>query len=170
MSGRSIFAWIKEAIMGEKEETCSPPEAGTAARIKVRVDLAKDGPCWNYAIEADDHASDPFVKAGNKIVFPKGQPTSIIEFRLQGKAGHTLDFDFADPPGPMWVQAGDCPTAQCGVPGEITVLASSTANRLEVENKNLIKEDFYYRLNFVDAGGNKLHWDPIIRNGGDGGP
>ena len=152
----SILAWLKELFVGEKKNQ----------RIKIRVNLAKDASCWNYAIEADDQASDKFVKAGNKIEFPNGHPTSAIEFRLQGKAGHMLDFDLSDP---IWIQAGSCPTAPCNFP-EITVLPSSTSNRLDVQNRNLSEAELHYRLNFVDQAGNKLHWDPIIRNGGEGGP
>ena len=51
------------------------PGEGTAdvtKRVKVRVEMIENGPCWNYAIEADDQASDPYVKPGNKIDLPHG--------------------------------------------------------------------------------------------------
>jgi hypothetical protein len=152
----SLITWLKELFMGKQRPTT----------IKVRINLAKDASCWNYAIEADDQSSGPYVKAGNKIDFPKKHPTSTIEFRLQGKAGQTLDFDLADP---IWIQPDTCPTAPCNYP-EVTVLPSSTPNRLHVQNRNLSEVELHYRLNFVDSAGNKVHWDPIIRNGGEGGP
>lgn len=167
MTVKSILGWLKEVFMAETKEDCGSPAGETLARIKVRVNLEKNGPCWQYAIEADDHQSDLFVKAGNKIDFPNGQPTSIIEFRLQGKAGQKLDFDLADP---IWVKVGDCPTQHCSVPTEIKLLPGATSDRLEIENKNLNKAELHYRLNFVDQAGNKLYWDPIIRNNGGGGP
>src|SRR5688500_17530160 len=113
---------------------------GKTTRIKVRVNLAKDASCWNYAIEADDQVSNTFVKAGNKIELPNGHPTSTIEFRLQRKSGQALDFDLADP---MWIQPDSCPTAPCNVP-EITVLPSSTPNRLDVQNMNITSANLYY--------------------------
>ena len=123
-------------------------------------------------VEADDNASDPFVKAGNKIDMPRKQPTSIIEFRLQGKAGQVLDFDLDTSPPvvePIWVEAGQCPTQCNPFPSDFSV-ASKSANVIKVQDRNLVAGDFHYRLNFVDAAGNKTHWDPIIRNGGEGGP
>ena len=153
----SIFSWLKELFTGEKRPT----------RIKIRLNMAKQASCWNYDIEAGDTPSGLYVKPGNKIDFPKGQPTSVIEFHLHGQAGQKLDFDLADP---IWVKAGSCPTTRCSVPNEITVLPSSTKDRLDVQNRNLQQAEFHYRLNFVDSAGNKHFWDPIIRNGGDGGP
>jgi hypothetical protein len=154
-----FLAWLKSLFAG------TPPPV---TRIKVKINYDKDGSCWNYDLEADDNGSDPFVKPGNKIVFPNGQPTSTIEFRLQGKAAQKLDFDLAG--GPIWVQANSCPTLPSSVPGEITVLSTSTANRLDIQNKNLNAGDLHYRLNFLDDQGNAVHWDPVIRNGGGGGP
>ena len=159
MSG--FLKWIAELFAGSK-----------TTRIKVRINFAKNGSCWNYDLEADDKDSDPFVKAGNKIDLPHKQPTSVIEFRLQGKAGQVLDFDLdtnAPIVEPIWVEAGQCPT-QCGpFPSDFCVLSKS-ANVIKVQDRNLSVGDFHYRLNFVDDAGNKIHWDPIIRNGGDGGP
>lgn len=154
-----FLAWLKSLF--------SPPRV---TRIKVKINFGKDGSCWNYDLEADDKDSEPFVKPGNKIDFPHGQPTSVIEFRLQGKAGQKLDFDLNCMGGPIWVKANNCPTQPNSVPGEITVLNSSTVNRLDVENKNLIAGDFYYRLNFLDDQNKPTSWDPVIRNGGGGGP
>jgi hypothetical protein len=156
-----FLKWIVELFAGPKP-----------TQIKVRINFAKDGNCWSYDLEADDHVSDPYVKAGNKIDFPHSQPTSIIEFRLQGKAGQVLDFDL-DPnlpvKEPIWVESGQCPTQCNPFPSDFSVVRKSP-NVIEVQNRNLNAGDFHYRLNFVDSGGNKVHWDPIIRNGGGGGP
>jgi len=156
-----LFKWIVELFAGAK-----------TTRIKVRINLAKEGSCWNYDLEADDQPSYPFVLAGNKINFPDGQPTSNIEFRLQGKAGQVLNFDLdttAPVKEPIWVESGQCPTQCNPFPSDFRIV-SRAANKLEIENRNLNVGDFYYRLNFVDNAGNKVHWDPIIRNGGGGGP
>lgn len=156
-----FLKWIVEMFTGPK-----------TTRIKVRINFAKDGNCWNYDVEADDQPSQPFVLAGNKIDFPHKQPTSVIEFRLQGKAGQVLDFDLDPSPPvtePIWVKAGQCPTQCDPFPSDFSIVDKS-ANVLKVRNKNLLTGDFHYRLNFVDNAGNKVHWDPIIRNGGGGGP
>jgi hypothetical protein len=150
-----FLAWLKSKFV-------------RTTRIKVKINYGKDGSCWNYDLEADDNASKPFVEPGNKIVFPNGQKTSTIEFRLQGKAAQRLDFDLAG--GPIWVQALTCPNHASSVPTEITVLNTSTANRLDIQNRNLQNLDFHYRLNFLDDQGNPTSWDPVIRNGGGGGP
>ena len=156
-----LLKWVMELFAGRRP-----------AQIKVRVNFAKNGGCWNYDLEADDQQSGPFVKAGNKIVFPHKQPTSTIEFRLQGQTGHALDFDLdINQPivEPIWVQVGQCPTQYSTVPNEISIVRKS-ANRLTIQNRNLDSADIYYCLNFVDGDGNKVHWDPIIRNTGGGGP
>lgn len=142
-----------------------PPGSTTPAtkRIKVRVDMDQNGPCWNYAIEADDKASDPYVKAGNKIDLPNPTPKTVIEFRLQGKLGKKLDFDQADP---IWVLANTCPTTGSNDPD--ICLISCTADKLEILDLNSKQVDLHYRLNFVDSAGQKLNWDPIIKNGGGG--
>ena len=151
-----FFNWLTELFGG----------APKTKRIKVRVNLAKDASCWNYDLEADEPASQPFVKAGNKIEFPRGHPTSTIEFRLQGRTGHVLKFDKADP---IWVDVGQCPTNPSEVRKEICILDTSD-NKLEIQNKTLDANDLHYRLNFIDEAGNKVSWDPIIRNTGGGGP
>ena len=139
--------------------------AEAARRIKVKVEMDQNGPGWNYAIGADDQASGPYVKAGNKIDLGQGPGSgSVIEFRLQGKLGKRLDFKTSDP---IWVKAGDCPTGKCDVPNEIQINGCST-ERLTIEAFNRNAGDLHYRLNFVDDSGNDLSWDPIIKNGGGG--
>lgn len=162
-----FIKWLKEMIMGTAPESLEETSTLTK-KIKVKVVMDKDGLCWNYAIEPDDQASDPYVKAGNKIDMGSGPGSGAeIEFRLQGKAGQQLDFDTNDP---IWIQANNCPTSSGGLPTGFSIVGAPTASKLVIgdENSDSQQVDYHYRLNFVDNQGNKLSWDPIIRNGGGG--
>jgi hypothetical protein len=145
---------------GTGDETIVGPLTKT---IKVRVDMDQEGACWHFAIEADDKASDPYVKAGNKIDLGSGPGSgAIIEFRLQGKAGKQLKFDAADP---IWVQMNSCPGKSSDFPTGVSLI-SCDDNTLKIGNENAGSSsvDLHYRLNFQGS----LSWDPIIRNGGGG--
>lgn len=135
------------------------PPIGT---IKVRITVDENNKCWNYAIEADDQPSIPYVLAGNKIDVPTG-PTTTIEFKIQGPLAGQFDFDENDP---IWVSDQGCPQSYSSNPS--VEIKSCKNNKLEISDLNLDKIDLYYRLNFIDK--NKVHhyWDPIIRNGGGG--
>ena len=159
---RSFFQWLKEVFMSESDTSCETTAGQLSKTIKVKVEMDQDGACWQYAIEADDKASDPYVKAGNKIEMGSGPGSgAVIEFRLQGKAGKQLDFDTNDP---IWVSTTSCPSGKLAFPIGVR-LTGCSENRLTIENDNAgAAVDLHYRLNFK---GN-LSWDPIIRNGGGG--
>lgn len=165
-----FFKWLKEVFMGEEQESCDVVP-GLTKRIKVKVVMDKDGSCWNYALEADDDPSDPYVKAGNKIDMGSGPGSGAdIEFRLQGKAGHQLDFNIGDP---IWIKKDDCPTSGTGLPTGFSIVGTTTANKLVIrdQNDNSQEEFYHYRLNFIDRSTTPpqpVSWDPIIRNGGGG--
>ena len=137
----------------------SRPPIGT---IKVRITVDENGKCWNYAIEADDQPSIPYVLAGNKIDVPTG-PTTTIEFKIQGPLAGQFDFDENDP---IWVSDQGCPQSQGGNPS--VAVSYCKNNKLIITDSNLDKIDLHYRLNFVDRNGGFHYWDPIIRNGGGG--
>jgi hypothetical protein len=162
-----FFKWLREVFMGAEQDSCEVA-SGLAKKIKVKVVMDKDGVCWNYALEADDNASDPYVKAGNKIDMGSGPGSGAeIEFRLQGKAGQKLDFQPGDP---IWIAVGSCPPAPTPTWPAGVSLVSCTNDKLTIadENRNPAA-DLHYRLNFVDSTtGQPLSWDPIIRNGGGG--
>ena len=151
--------------MGGTDQSCDMTPS-LSKRIKVKVEMDLNGNCWNYAIEADDAASDPSVKAGNKIDMGQGPGSGAeIEFRLQGKVGKQLDFKTSDP---IWIAVGSCPTASGPFPSGVA-LVGCTANKLTIRNENRDPPaELHYRLNFLDKQGNELFWDPIIRNGGGG--
>ena len=137
----------------------SPPPI---ERIKVRVDMELIGKAWDFKIAADDPASDPYVKPGNRIDVPQG-PQTKIEFKLQGSAAGKLDFKESDP---IWVEANQCPTSKC-TDSDVSIIESKK-NKLEINDLNTRQADLHYRLNFVDKFGGEYEWDPIIRNGGGG--
>ena len=114
---RSIIRWLKELFMGGTDQNCDMTPS-LSKRIKVKVEMDLNGNCWNYAIEADDAASDPSVKAGNKIDMGQGPGSGAeIEFRLQGKVGKQLDFKTTDP---IWIAIGSCPSAPGPFPSKPT--------------------------------------------------
>lgn len=162
-----FFQWLKELFMDDTQQSCELA-SGLAKRIKVKVEMDRNGQCWNYAIEADDNASDPYVKAGNKIDLGQGPGSGAeIEFRLHGKTGQKLDFDTADP---IWIAVGNCPPAPTpNWPAGVS-LVSCTNDKLTIADENRSPAaELHYRLNFVDsATGQPQSWDPIIRNGGGG--
>lgn len=137
----------------------SPPPID---KIKVRVDMEMIGKSWDFNLSADDPASGPYVKPGNRIVVPNG-PQTKIEFKLQGSAAGKLDFKESDP---IWVRESQCPTSQCSDP-DVSV-TDINKNKLEINDLNTKATDLHYRLNFVDRTGGDHYWDPIIRNGGGG--
>lgn len=160
-----FFKWLKEVFVGETEESCG---TGVLSRsVKVRVEMDRNGPCWNFAIDADDNASKPYVKPANKIDLDRG-PQANIEFRLQGQVGHQLDFDTSDP---IAIQASGCPAIGAGLTTGFSIV-SCTDNKLIINDQNLDPpRDYYYRLNFIDRSTTPpqpVSWDPIIRNGGGG--
>jgi hypothetical protein len=161
-----FIKWLKEMFMGTAPESCEATSTLTK-KIKVKIVMDKNGPCWNYAIEPDDQASDPYVKAGNKIDMGSGAGSGAeIIFRLQGKAGQKLDFKTADP---IWISIGSCPTGPTpNFPAGVKLVDSKT-DSLTIENPNSDPPvELHYQLNFVDNLGNDVSWDPIIRNGGGG--
>ncbi len=161
-----FFKWLREVFMGAEQDSCEVA-SGLAKRIKVKVEMDKNGQCWNYALEADDNASDPYVKAGNKIDMGQGPGSGAeIEFRLHGKTGQKLDFKTTDP---IWIAVGNCPPGPTpNWPAGVTFVGC-TDDKLTIADENRDPAaDLHYRLNFVDAQGNELNWDPIIRNGGGG--
>lgn len=150
-----------EASVNGLVPRCGGP---SSKRIRVRVDISNVAGAAQFSLAADDKASIPHVKPADEIELPFPTPQTIIEFRLQGKAGKQLDFDTSDP---VWIQANACPRSQCNVGTEVCIL-ECTENRLMLLDQNSQPAVLYYRLNFVDAQGKPDHWDPIIRNGGGG--
>jgi hypothetical protein len=139
--------------------TVAPPPID---KIKVRVDMELIGKSWDFNLVADDPASGPYVKPGNRIEVPNG-PQTKIEFKLQGSAAGKLDFNESDP---IWVQENQCPTSQCSDPD--VRITDINKNKLEINDLNTKATELHYRLNFVDRAGGEYEWDPIIRNGGGG--
>jgi hypothetical protein len=148
--------------MDEVMPTNTVAAAQPIAKIKVRIKVDENDKCLNYALEADDQASVPYVLAGNKIDVPQG-PTTTIEFKIQGPLGGQLDFNENDP---IWVSQAGCPQASSTDPS-VTIVDCKN-NKLEISDANLDQVDLHYRLNFVDRTGGDHYWDPIIRNGGGG--
>lgn len=102
----------------------------------------------------------------------KGEPATPIHFHLRDQTGLKLGF-MSDPKQAMWVATTGCPPPGEGDGGQIGFVSSSK-NLLKVTDANSGAEcTLYYMLRFDgDSDGSNrapYEFDPIIRNGGDGG-
>lgn len=108
------------------------------------------------------------------VDIPAKQPATKIEISIVNPAG--FNYKFAKDGDALWVSAGpQDPTGPSTYPAQIPVDKIKTkANDSKLEFVDLNaggKIDLHYTLNFVDqANQQSSTLDPIIRNGGDGGP
>lgn len=108
------------------------------------------------------------------LEIPAKQSATKIEIEIRNPPGFA--YKFAKDGAALWVSAGgQDPTAPSTYPDQIPpdkIKTKSQDSRLEFVDLNKGgKIDLNYTLNFVDQNNQQSSTlDPIIRNGGDGGP
>lgn len=116
----------------------------------------------NAPIEWDVDFKSPPDPGKVRIDLPRGSGPQDIVFHLVPT--HGLDAQF-DPNDPIWVSRGDSCPGQSGLDPQITVVGSTSANKLTIHNANSGPGcTLHYQLNFLGA----EPCDPIIINGGGG--
>lgn len=133
----------------------------TAKLVNGKVDFDLE---WRH--DGDSNGKKTPIEIG------KGDPATPIQFHLRDETGLKLRFK-QDPAQAMWVATTGCPPPDAGDGGQISFNSSSN-NLLRVTDANSGAEcTLFYMLRFDgDASGNNAppyEFDPIIRNGGDGG-
>ena len=112
--------------------------------------------------EWDVGFSNPPPQGKVPINVAPGSGPEEINFHILGTPGVNADFDPSDP---IWVtSSGSCPT-QSGLDPQIAVTQISP-NLLKISDSNAVAGNLHYQLNFQGAD----PCDPIIINGGSGGP
>lgn len=145
---------------------------------EVTVTVASDGQggltfrpqsdVWN-----EGHGHFAFSKADHDM-----QPHDyhLVEFALDDRTGDALAFP-AVPHDAMWVakvedpERPTCPDASTQSNYDVIepICVRNEGQRLIVRNNNPRQEDWSFTLNVKKADGNNVSWDPIIKNGGNGG-
>ena len=133
----------------------------TAKLVDGKVDFDLE---WRH--DGDSNGKKTPIEIG------KGDPATAIHYHLRDETKLKLAFK-DDPKQAMWVATTGCPPPGEGDGGQIS-FNSSSKNLLKVSDANSGAEcTLYYMLRFDgDSDGTNAppyEFDPIIRNGGDGG-
>lgn len=139
----------------------------------VRADLAEDGKIeWGLS-----ETNPPTRGVRETVTFDYGDSFDVSIQLVKDNTGYGLEFDHSDP---LWAQnGGGCPP-QKGIrtneipPGQVGFPPKGGGGKdykmLEFRNKNKVKGNVIYQLNFVKRDGTAAdpQLDPEFKNGGGG--
>ncbi|HEY8435197.1 MAG TPA: hypothetical protein VIK68_11405 [Sphingomicrobium sp.] len=147
---------------------------------QVTVTARKDGDGFSFSPD-----SQVWSGASGHFAFNKDDhhmrkhDYHLVEFDIDDQTGEGLKFP-RSPEDAMWVakvhdpQHPTCPDGSS--PSDYSVIdpmcVCDDGERLIVRNENPREEDWSFTLNFEKTsagGGERVSWDPIIKNGGGGG-
>jgi len=126
---------------------------------------------WELEIVSSGKKGGP----GNypSLDIPAKQQATQIQISIKNTPGY--NWKFAKDAKALWVKVGQDPTSPSTYPDQVPVGSIKTKNNdMTLQFVDLNKGDpvaLHYTLNFVGPGNNvSSTLDPIIRNGGGGGP